>query len=69
MKDRRVIILVASFAVLICLVLSLLLFITVTPSLLVIFSFAAGVVTGICIASMIQYFKNLIRNARLDDEK
>jgi hypothetical protein len=68
MKDKRIIFL-AVLAVLICIILSLLLFYTVTPSFLVILSFTVGVITGICIASMIQYFKNLIRSGRQDNEK
>jgi cytosine/uracil/thiamine/allantoin permease len=68
MKDKKLIIITAFLAVLICLIITVLLFIAVTPRFLVILSFTIGVVTGICITSLIYYLVNSIKNKRLDND-
>jgi MFS family permease len=53
MKDKKMIILTSLLAVLICLIITVLLFYAVTPKFLVVLSFIIGVVTGICATVMI----------------
>lgn len=61
MKDKKMIIITAFLAVLICLIITMLLFYAVTPRFLVILSFVIGVITGVCITSLILYLVNTIR--------
>jgi FtsH-binding integral membrane protein len=69
MKDKKIIIISAFLAVLICLIITALLFIAVTPRFLVILSFTIGVLTGVCITSLINYMVNNIKNKRSDNDK
>ncbi len=61
MKNKRLIIIASSFAVLICLIITTLLFFAVTPRFLIILSFTIGLISGICITSLIYYMINLIK--------
>ena len=68
MKNKSVI--VASFlAVLICIILSVLLFFVVTPGFLIVLSFIIGTITGICITGLVLYLVNVIRDRRPENEK
>jgi uncharacterized membrane protein YbhN (UPF0104 family) len=67
MKDKRIIIIASFLAVLICLIITALLFFVVTPAFLVILSFTIGVITGVCITALIKYFVNIIRNRRTEN--
>ena len=69
MKEKRIIIIASFLGVLICLIISGLLFFAVTPGFLVMLSFAIGVITGVCIMSLILYLANIIKNRRLENEK
>jgi NhaP-type Na+/H+ or K+/H+ antiporter len=62
MKDKRIIIVASFLAVLICLIITGLLFFAVTPGFLVILAFTIGVITGICIMALILYLLKNIRN-------
>lgn len=64
MKDKRIIVLTALLAVLICLIITLLLFYAVTPKLLVILAFIVGIVTGVCITALIYHLANIIKTSR-----
>lgn len=67
MKDKRIIIIASFLAVLICLILTTLLFFAVTPGFLVMLAFTIGVITGICIMALILYIVNNIRNKRSEN--
>jgi Na+-driven multidrug efflux pump len=69
MKDKRIIIIASFLAVLICLIITALLFFVVTPGFLVILAFTIGVITGICIMALILYLVNNIRNKKSENEK
>jgi len=68
MKNKWLIITVAVLAVAICLIITALLFYSVPPSSLVILAFAIGVITGICIAALIQNLVIVIKSRRLKAE-
>lgn len=65
MKNKALIIIVSFLAVVICLILSVLLFYGVKPEFLVILSFVIGIVTGICVAFLILGLRNIIRDRRV----
>jgi Na+-driven multidrug efflux pump len=67
MKDKRIIIIASFLAVLICLIITGLLFIAITPAFLVILAFTIGVITGICALALILYLVNNIRNRKSDN--
>jgi hypothetical protein len=69
MKNKTLIIVVSFLAVIICLILSALLFYSVTPSSLIILSFTIGVVTGVCILALVINLRNIIRTKRLKNVK
>ncbi len=69
MKDKILIIVTAFLAVLICLIISVLLFYRVSPPFLVILSFTMGVITGVCITAFIFYLVNYLRNKRSGNDK
>jgi MFS family permease len=69
MKDKKIIIVTAFLAVLICLIITMLLFFAVTPGFLVILAFTIGVLTGICITALILYLSNTIKSRRSVIEK
>ncbi len=61
MKNKSLIITVAFLAVLICLILTAMLFYSVKPSFLVILSFTVGIITGVCILALIINIRNNIK--------
>jgi hypothetical protein len=61
MKDKTLIIIVSFLAVLICLIISALLFYAVTPRFLVILSFIIGMIAGVCITLLIYNLINIIK--------
>jgi hypothetical protein len=65
MKDKKIIVVTAFLAVLICLIITMLLFFTVTPRFLVILSFTFGVITGVCITALILYLAGTIKSRKL----
>jgi len=69
MKDKKIIIISSFLAVLICLIITALLFFAVTPRFLVILSFTVGIITGVCITALILYLINNIKNRRSENEK
>ena len=69
MKDKKIIIITAFLAVLICLIITMLLFFAVTPGFLVILAFTIGVITGVCITVLILYLATTIKNRKLANEK
>jgi MFS family permease len=64
MKDKRIIVLTSFLAVLICLIITLLLFYAVTPKLLVVLAFIVGIVTGVCITALIYHLADIIKTKR-----
>jgi Flp pilus assembly protein TadB len=68
MKNNISIIIVALFAVLICLILVASLFYSVSPRFLITLSLSVGIVTGILITVIIQTLVRNIRNRRLKNE-
>jgi len=68
MKDKKIIILTAFFAVLICLIITMLLFFAVSPKLLILLAFTIGVITGVCITSLILYLANTIKSQRMGNK-
>ena len=68
MKNRALIIMVAFIAVLICLILVVSLFFSVTPRFLITLSLTVGVVTGVFMTVLIQTLVKNIRNKRLRNE-
>jgi hypothetical protein len=69
MKDKKLIIVTAFLAVLICLIIALLFFFAVTPGFLVMLAFTIGVITGICIMSLILYLAKTITGRKILNEK
>lgn len=69
MKDKKIIIITAFLAVLICLIITMLLFFAVTPRFLVILAFTIGVVTGVCITSLILQLAKTIKSRKLANLK
>lgn len=69
MKDKKIIIVTAFLAVLICLIITMLLFFDVKPRFLVILAFTIGVITGVCISALILYLANTIKSQRSAIEK
>jgi FtsH-binding integral membrane protein len=68
MKNKSVVIIASFLAVLICLIISTLLFFAVTPAFLIMLSFVIGTITGVCITALIMYMVNNIRNRRSEKE-
>lgn len=66
MKNKTLIIIVSFLTVLICLILTALLFYSVAPESLIILSFTIGVVTGVCILALIINLRDIIRAKRLE---
>jgi hypothetical protein len=66
MKNRTLIIALSFLAVLICLLLIMLLFYTVPPSLLIVLALTIGMITGICTAFLIIGLVRNIRNKRAE---
>jgi len=64
MKNKTFIIIVSFLSVLICLIITALLFYSVTPTFLIILSFTIGVITGVCILAIVIYLTNIIRIKR-----
>jgi hypothetical protein len=61
MKNKKLIILIAFLAVLICLIMVILLFYAVPPGFLIMLSFSVGIITGICITLIISNLIHLIK--------
>lgn len=64
MKHKTLIIVSSFLAVIICLIITALLFYPVAPDSLVILSFIIGVITGICIAALINSLTYFIRTKK-----
>jgi len=69
MKNKTLIIVSSFLAVIICIIITALLFYPVEPTSLVILSFIIGVITGICIAALIHSLTYIIRTKKLNKEK
>jgi multisubunit Na+/H+ antiporter MnhE subunit len=69
MENKRLIVIASVIAVLICLIITVLLFYPVAPNSLIIISFTIGVITGVCIAALIRNLTLIIRTKRLKNEK
>jgi len=69
MKDKKIIIVTAFLAVLICLIIALLFFFAVTPGFLVMLAFIIGIITGICIMALVLYLAKTISGRKLLNEK
>ncbi|MGD0341526.1 MAG: hypothetical protein ABSA76_07455 [Bacteroidales bacterium] len=64
MKNKTLIIIASFLAVIICLIMTLLLFYAVPPKSLVILSFTIGIITGVFIAFLILSLINILKNNR-----
>jgi uncharacterized membrane protein YbhN (UPF0104 family) len=69
MRNKRLIVITSALAVIICLIITALMFFPVTPDSLIILSFTIGVITGICILALIFNLTKIIRAKRLKNEK
>jgi hypothetical protein len=69
MKNKRLIIITSFLAVLICLIMIMLLFFAVTPGFLIILSLTIGIVTGVCITSLVYNLTNMIKIKKSENEK
>jgi high-affinity Fe2+/Pb2+ permease len=69
MKNKTLIIVASFLAVIICLILTALLFYAVNPVSLIILSLTIGVITGICIAFLILGIIKSFKNKRPEKEK
>jgi hypothetical protein len=69
MKNKVIIVLSSFLAVLICLIVSVLLFYSVTPRFLLILTLTIGIVTGICIATLVVSLSHIIKMKRLKREQ
>ena len=69
MKNKTLIIIVSLLAVLICLIMIVLLFYSVTPRFLIVLSLTIGVITGVFITILIQTLVKNIKNKRSENEK
>jgi hypothetical protein len=65
MKNKKVIIIASFLAVLICLIMTTLLFFAVTPTFLIVLSLAIGIITGVCITLLIHNLVNIVKAKRL----
>lgn len=57
-KNKNLILILSFLAVIICLILTVLLFYTAKPSLLITLSFIVGLVSGVCITMLIHNLLN-----------
>jgi hypothetical protein len=69
MKNKRLIIITSFLAVLICLIMIMLLFFAVTPGFLIILSLTIGIVTGVCITSLVYNLAGMVNIRKPEDEK
>jgi hypothetical protein len=67
MKNRALIIMVAFIAVLICLILVISLFFSVTPRFMITLSLTVGIITGVFMTILIQTLVKNIRNKRFNN--
>lgn len=68
MKNRFIVIIVASITVLICIILVVSLFFAVTPRFLITLSLTVGIITGVFMTILIQSLVKNIRNRKLKNE-
>jgi hypothetical protein len=68
MENKSLIIITSVLTVIICLIITALLFYKVTPSSMIILAFSIGIVTGVCIAFLILNLANIIRTRRLKNK-
>jgi len=61
MKNKKIIIIASFLAVLICLIMTALLFHAVTPTSLIILSFTIGIISGVCITLLIHNLINILK--------
>jgi len=64
MENKNLIIIASFLAVIICIIMSLLLFYTVTPTSLIIISFTIGLISGVCITLLIHNLINIFKVKR-----
>jgi hypothetical protein len=64
MKNKNLIVIASFLAVLICLIITALLFYVVPPRFLIILSFTVGIITGVCITLLINNLINAINIKR-----
>ena len=61
MKNKNLIIIASFLAVLICLIMTALLFYAVAPTFLIILSLTIGLISGVCITLLIHNLINIIK--------
>jgi hypothetical protein len=69
MKNKNLIIAASFLAVIICLIMSSLLFYAVTPTSLIIVSFTIGLISGVCITLSVYNLINIIKIRRSKNEQ
>jgi multisubunit Na+/H+ antiporter MnhE subunit len=69
MKNINLIVIASFLAVIICLIMSLLLFYSVTPTSLIIVSFTIGFISGVCVTLLIHNLINIFKSKRLKNEQ
>ncbi|MGD0753620.1 MAG: hypothetical protein ABR927_01055 [Bacteroidales bacterium] len=61
MKNKNLIVIVSFLSVLICLVITTLLFYVVPPKFLVVLAFIVGIITGVCVTMLIYNLINIFK--------
>jgi hypothetical protein len=69
MKNKNLIIIASFLAVLICLIITVLLFYAVTPTFLIILSITIGLFSGVCITLLILNLINIIKIKRSKNKR
>jgi hypothetical protein len=65
MENKNLIIITSFLAVIICLIITVLLFYAVTPTFLIILSLTIGFITGVCVTLLVHNLINITKNKRL----
>jgi preprotein translocase subunit SecF len=69
MKDKNLIIITAFLAVLICLIITALVFYAAPPTLLIKLALTIGIISGVCITLLIHNLINIIKRRRSKNEE
>ena len=69
MKNKNLIVMVSILAVVICLIMTALLFFAVNPTFLIILSNCVGIVTGVFITLLIHNLTNMIKAKRINNKE
>jgi zinc transporter ZupT len=68
MKNKNLIIIMSFLAVLICLIITVLLFYSVPATMLIILTLIIGFISGVCVTLLIHNLINMIRRKKTDSQ-